>query len=128
MSFTFLLFVRKTLLPLRYECQKVFCPLIMIHELLCCKQLTQFYHHSESADFPRKIATSSCRCGSLTQNAFSASRNAYLAFDPCIQNKKNGKTTTLSCRPPLDTTYYSFLIGNCQSISEISVNSSQKAY
>ena len=40
-------------------------------------QLPQFYTHSESVDFPRKITTSSCVGGSTGQNAYPASRNVF---------------------------------------------------
>ena len=52
----------------------------------------QFYTHSESVDFPRKITgssikdwrQSSCVCGSTSQSSYPASRNEFWPFDPCI--------------------------------------------
>ena len=60
-----------------------------IHRMSCAPQ---FYTHSESVDFPRKITgssikdwrQSSCVCGSTSQSSYPASRNEFWPFDPCI--------------------------------------------
>ena len=59
-------------------------PLIWYTNCSVATQLPHFYTHSESVDFPRKITTSSCVCGSTSQSSYPASRNEFWPFDPCI--------------------------------------------